>query len=185
MKIIVCSTSVLKLDAVADAIQRIWPDEVGNRIWAGRIQLQTDATVSGVPNQPFGDHQTLAGALHRAEEAVARRVESGYVVAIENGIATRDGRYVDLAYVVVADPDGRITVRWSQSIPVPSQLVTESRASGWTKTCGQLEAARTPGVDHADPHVVWSGQTTNRRRILADVVEEALRYATLHAAVHP
>ena len=55
-----------------------------------------------------------------------------------------------------------------------------ARNSGQQKTCGQLEAERTPGCDHADPHVVWSGETTTRRKLLADAVEEALR-AAIHA----
>lgn len=186
MKIIVCSTSVLKLEAVTDAVRKIWPiEEVRDRIWPGGVQIQTDATTSGVPNQPFGDHQTLAGALHRAREAVARRAEGSYVVAIENGVVERNGWYVDLAYVVVVDPDCRITVRWSRDVPVPAQLVNGSMASEGTKTCGQLEAERTPGVDHDDPHVVWSSGATSRRKILADAVEEALGYSVLYAAVRP
>jgi non-canonical (house-cleaning) NTP pyrophosphatase len=190
MKIIVCSTSILKLDAVTDAVRRIWPDDVGGKIWPDGVQIQSDAAPSGVPNQPFGDHQILMGALNRAREVSLRH--DGYVVAIENGVATREGgavarngRYVDLAYVVVVDPAGRITVRWSQDVPVPTELVIESQASGWTKTCGQLQAARTPGVDHDDPHVVWSGQTTNRRRILTAAIQEALLATYIPAAVRP
>lgn len=168
MKILVCSSSNHKRGAVFDAAERLGlpspPD------------IQPRKTSSGVPNQPLGDDQTLLGALQRAGSG-----EPGhYVVALENGVTQRGRGFVDLAYVVVVGPSGHIVVRSSRSVPVPAELVVRARSSGQQTTCGQLEAERTPGCDHADPHVVWSGGNTTRRNLLADAVEDALR-AAIHA----
>jgi len=165
MKILVCSSSIHKRGAVLDAAKRLGlpspPD------------IQPREASSGVPNQPLGDDQTLLGALQRA----GSNEPGHYVVALENGVTPRGKRFVDLAYVVIVAPSGHIVVRSSRSVPVPAELVVRAKNSGQQKTCGQLEAERTPGCDHADPHVVWSGGTTNRRNLLADAVEDALRAA--------
>jgi non-canonical (house-cleaning) NTP pyrophosphatase len=171
MKIIVCSTNFLKWNAVHDAAARVWPDN-------SSTEIRSVVVTSGVPQQPFGDAQILAGALHRARQVVvARRHLDCYVLAIENGVAERGPDvFVDLAYVVLLDLHGHVTVRSSIHVPVPIELVERSRESGWTTTCGQLAAARLPGVvDPADPHVLWSGGKTHRQAILADAVEDALR----------
>jgi len=110
-----------------------------------------------IPNQPLGDNQTLLGALQRAGSGEPDH----YVVALENGVTQRGSGFVDLAYVVVVTPSGHIVVRSSRSVPVPPELVEGAKSSGQQKTCGQLEAERTPGCDHADPHVVWSGGTSS------------------------
>jgi non-canonical (house-cleaning) NTP pyrophosphatase len=103
------------------------------------------------------------------------------VVAIENGVSMRGDVHVDLAYVVVLDSDRHFTVRSSQHVLVPPELVVEAQKVRWTKTCGQFEAARTPGCDPADPHVVWTRGATSRRVLLTDTVEEALRAVLSHA----
>ena len=171
MKILVCSSSDHKRGAVLDAAERLgFPSP----------EIQTRETSSGVPNQPLGDDQTLLGALQRAGSGVSGH----YVVAIENGVTTRGNGFIDLAYVVVVAPSGQLVVRSSRSVPVPPEIVVKAivkaRDPSQKITCGQLEAERTPGCDHADPHVVWSGEATTRRKLLADAVEEALR-AAIHA----
>lgn len=164
MKLLVCSLSDLKQGAVLDAAKRLGfssPD------------IQPHAPTSGVPNQPLGDAQIILGALQRAGSGKAGH----YVVALENGVTARGSSFVDLAYVVVVAPSGHTIVRSSRSVPVPSELVEKTRSSAQKITCGQLEAARTPGCDHENPHVVWSGGTTNRSSLMAEAVEEALRAA--------
>lgn len=170
MQIVVCSTSTLKLGAVGDAVHRVFAEEP---------EILPIPSVSGIRSQPVGDVETLTGALRRVTLA-AQRPASGhhrYLVGIENGLVTRLGSIVDLAYIAVVGPYGEITVRSSRCVQVPQELVEEARRRVWTRTCGQLEAARTPGVDPVDPHVLWSGGKTSRRALLADAVEEALRVA--------
>lgn len=172
MKILVCSSSPLKHDATRDAVRWMSLDRQ-TIIGHAAVEQAPHAPPSGVPNQPLGDAQTLLGALNRAGAGVPGH----YVVAIENGVMEREVGFIDLAYVVVVGPSGHVTVRSSQSVQVPRELVEASKASGQETTCGQLEAQRTPGCDHADPHIVWSGRAWSRRKLLANAVEEALRSA--------
>lgn len=130
---------------------------------------------SGVHAQPYGDLETIHGALKRATK-LAKQEPGAFVIAFENGVVWRSDHHVDLAYVVVVDPVGRVTIRHTDSVSVPDELVAESLASGWTVTCGQIEAQRS-GCDPADPHVVWSGGTTNRLELLTATATEALRIA--------
>jgi non-canonical (house-cleaning) NTP pyrophosphatase len=177
MKILVCSSSPLKHGATLDAAHWISLDRQTVIGLATVEQIAVEqiahAPSSGIPNQPLGDAQTLLGALNRAGAGVPEH----YVVAIENGVMEREVGFIDLAYVVVVGPRGHVTVRSSKSVQVPRELVETAKALGQETTCGQLEAQRTPGCDHADPHIMWSGGTTNRRKLLANAVEEALRSA--------
>ena len=181
MEIIVGSESPIKLDATRDAVARL----VGSAIVEGR------PTLSGVPDQPFGDFEAICGAMSRASaiEAQTRDLEvRPYAVGIESGVVPRGrgSRFCDLAYVVVVSPVGDIVVRRSLAVSVPADLVEQSRASGWRTTCGQLEAARS-GCDPNDPHVEWSrlawhGQAVGRRYFLGLAIEEALAAAGLGVA---
>jgi hypothetical protein len=120
----------------------------------------------------------LLGACHRAANVGEdSTVEGDYVIAFENGICPRGDQFADLAYAVVVAPSGRVTVRCSREVVVPSELVEQSRATGWAVTAGKLEASRTPGCDHADPHVVWSRGAETRLGILADLAQEVLQAA--------
>lgn len=130
---------------------------------------------SGAHAQPYGDIETIHGALHRSSILTSKEPDS-YVVAIENGVVWRRDSHVDLAYVVVASPNGRLTIRHSDNVLVPGDLVVRSLASNWSVTCGQFEAQRS-GCDPADPHVVWSGGTTSRLELLTKTVTEALHVA--------
>ncbi len=181
MNIVIGSASDLKRSAVIEAVYRIGKSKPFG--WSHPIEIQSCAVASGVPNQPFGHAEIFCGAMNRAAESMARHAApEDYVVAIENGVAPRgpdvprgpNVSFVDLAYVVVLGPHGHITVRSSRQVSVPAELVSQSRASGWVQTCGQLEAERTPDCDHDDPHLVWSSGILSRRDLLVNTVDQAL-----------
>ncbi len=170
IEVVLCSKSRIKRDATDIALARL------DGLKSDVIERDGD---SGVPNQPYEHIVTLGGAIHRAH-GLRPEWPGRYILAVENGIAPRGQGYVDLAYVVVLTPDGRIVIRHSESVPVPPELVERSRATDWNVTAGKLEAARTPGCDHADPHVVWSGGKTDRRTLLASAILDAMKAATLN-----
>lgn len=62
MKIAVCSTSRLKIGAVTVACARI------RSVKSPVDILSIAGSDVGVPPQPYGDAQTLAGAFHRASQ---------------------------------------------------------------------------------------------------------------------
>jgi non-canonical (house-cleaning) NTP pyrophosphatase len=176
------SMSDIKIGAVQHASDYL------NRTHGLRIAVHgVPGVQSDIPEQPYGDLVILTGARNRARRvvdglAIADSVRGAataerYVFAIENGIARRPAGHVDVAYAMVVAPSGRVTVRGSDEVPVPEELVAQAEASGWTVTAGKLEAARTPSCRHDDPHVVWSSGRTNRLNILTDVVLDVLHAA--------
>lgn len=167
MKIVVGSESRFKIDAVREAAASL------GLAGAEIVGCKTD---SGVPEQPYGRLQTLAGAKERARQAL-EKFPGAYAVGIENGLVPHGNWTGDLAYVAVITPDGRHYTRQSIAVAVPDDLVQASLASGQTVTAGKLEAKRS-GCDHADPHVVWSKGQANRKDILFNAVVEVLTAAT-------
>ncbi|MEQ7123416.1 inosine/xanthosine triphosphatase [Actinopolymorpha sp. B11F2] len=65
------------------------------------VQCQAVEVDSGVPAQPVGDEQTLAGARNRAEAARLIAPEADLCVGLEGGVIERDGTLECLAWVVV------------------------------------------------------------------------------------
>lgn len=65
---------------------------------------------SGVPDQPFGDEQTLAGARNRADAARTIMPDADLWVGLEGGVVERDGALECLAWSVVlgAGPNGEL-----------------------------------------------------------------------------
>lgn len=55
----------------------------------------------GMPDQPFGDEETLRGARTRAEGARAARPDADYWVGLEGGVTERDGELEAMAWAVV------------------------------------------------------------------------------------
>ena len=63
MRIAVGSTNPVKLESVREAAAQIFETEA--------IEVIAVAAESGVPAQPMGDAETMAGASQRAREALA------------------------------------------------------------------------------------------------------------------
>lgn len=165
ISIVVGSTNDIQIAAVKAAAA-----ELG--IEAEVEGLEAD---SGVPRQPYEALTTLMGAKFRADGIHGQR-PGAYALAIQNGLVPKNGRTHDLAYVAIVTPHQKHFSRCSESVPVPAELVELSRASGWTQTAGELEAARS-GCDPGNPHRVWSDGKTDCQAILAQAVREALRAA--------
>lgn len=169
IRIVVGSTSILKVRAVELAIERVGVD-------AKVIGVDAD---SGVPPQPYGREQTVEGAINRARAALKACAEGDYAVGIENGLVPSGPDVVDVAYVVVFVPSGHRLVRRSVGVPAPPEIVEAALAAKQSRTAGALEAARS-GSDPADPHRVWSKGTTDRETVLVNVLYSALLSATVH-----
>ncbi len=69
---------------------------------------------SGVPAQPKGDGMTRAGALHRAQQALAAIPAATYGVGLEGGITeTDEGAMYCHAWCAIVDREG--TVGWAST----------------------------------------------------------------------
>jgi inosine/xanthosine triphosphatase len=82
----------------------------------------TGVTVpSGVPDQPFGDEDTILGARTRAD-AARRALDADLGVGIEGGcVETPDGMRT-CAWAAVVDRAGRIGIGGSLAMPLPDAV---------------------------------------------------------------
>lgn len=111
--IAVGSANPVKVRAVANVVRR----------WGAGWQVEGVAVSSGVPDQPWGDRETIAGAEARARgarEALGADVGLG----LEGGVVEADGALRTCAWAVAALPDGTTSVGGSLSMPLPPGVAT-------------------------------------------------------------
>lgn len=114
--IAVGSTNPVKVRAVTEVVRQ----------WDPACMVQGIAVPSGVPDQPWGDAQTIAGARARAQRA-REALGADIGVGIEGGVVD-DGEAVrTCAWAVAAFADGSTSVGGSLSMPLPPQVIRRLR----------------------------------------------------------
>jgi inosine/xanthosine triphosphatase len=110
--IAVGSRNPVKLAAATAVLARIVP--------AAKVQAVTVS--SGVPDQPFGDDETIRGALARA--AAARDLlDADFAIGLEGGVVEMpDGTMRTCAWAAVVARDGRHGVGGSLAMPLPDAV---------------------------------------------------------------
>ena len=81
-KIVVASKNPVKINAVRDAFEKMFPNEVFN--------MEGISVSSGVSDQPISDTETLQGALNRAGNAEKENLHADFWVGIEGGIEEKN-----------------------------------------------------------------------------------------------
>ena len=118
MRIAVGSTNPVKLDSVREAAALIFESEA--------VEVSPVAAESGVPAQPMGDAETMAGASQRAREALAGLPGAEIGIGLEAGIDEIDGRLFTFSWCAAVDGAGRIqhacTSRWELPAPVAALI---------------------------------------------------------------
>ena len=116
-RVAVGSTNQVKVGAVAAVLARV----------AARATVASIAVASSVPDQPFGDDETIRGARARAIGALrASGAELG--VGIEGGcVEMPDGSLRTCAWAVVVGADGREGTGGSLAMPLPPVVATAVR----------------------------------------------------------
>lgn len=114
------STNPVKISAARAVMARV----------ARRASVDGVTVASTVSAQPFGDEETIRGALARASAARdARAAELG--VGIEGGVVeTPDGALRTCAWAAVVGPNGMHSVGGSLGMPLPprvASLIREER----------------------------------------------------------
>jgi inosine/xanthosine triphosphatase len=90
---------------------------------APRAVVEGYAAESGVPDQPWGDEETIRGALGRARAALAGRPESDWGIGIEGGVVSEpDGGVRTCAWAAIVGRDGRQGVGGSLSLALPARV---------------------------------------------------------------
>jgi non-canonical (house-cleaning) NTP pyrophosphatase len=164
-KIILGSTSKHKIEAVRRACMEVdFLAEVFGIV-----------TESGQNAQPVGYDETYAGASARATQA-KERDQGTVAIGIESGIFPRDGKWFDIAIVVVLVPGcPEPIVVESEPFEFPEDCVSEARKRGVeTTTVGDVLAERF-GCDPTDPHAFLSEGRVKRSDLLAKVIADGLR----------
>jgi inosine/xanthosine triphosphatase len=115
--IAVGSTNPVKIGAVRAVIERLAP----------AVRVDGIAVASTVPDQPFGDDETIRGALARASAARdALGAEVG--VGIEGGVVEEpDGSMRTCAWAVIVDTNGHMGTGGSLAMPLPDSVATMIR----------------------------------------------------------
>lgn len=93
LRIVIASGNPVKLKAVRNGFQRVFP--------SSPLEFQTVQGLSKVPDQPSNDHETLQGALARVEGARFSVPEADYWVGIEGGIDVIQGEMCAFAWIVI------------------------------------------------------------------------------------
>jgi inosine/xanthosine triphosphatase len=112
------STNPVKVDAVREVLRYIAPEAI-----VAGIEV-----ASGVPDQPWGDEETIRGA--RARALAAREALSAELgVGIEGGVVRNaDGSLRTCAWAVVVGPRGREGIGGSLAMGLPEPVAALIRA---------------------------------------------------------
>jgi inosine/xanthosine triphosphatase len=116
-RVAVGSTNPVKLGAARTVIHRLAP----------AVEVIGIAVASGVPDQPWGDDETIRGALTRARAA---RDASGAQlgIGIEGGVVAQPGGSVrTCAWAAVVSADDRQGVGGSLSLQLPDAVAARVR----------------------------------------------------------
>ena len=118
MKITVGSTNPVKVAATTAVLHRVYGDEV---------DVEAVDVESGVSHQPWGNEETLRGALSRAQNA-QRRSGATLGVGFEGGLLEVQGRVFTCAWCAVVRDDGVVGIAGGENVLLPPSVVAAVRA---------------------------------------------------------
>lgn len=136
-RIAVGSTNPVKVAAARAVIAPLAPHAVIDGV----------AVPSGVPDQPWGDTETIRGALARAH-AAREALDADLGVGLEGGVVGEaDGTVRTCAWAAVVDARGVESVGGSLAMPLPPQVATLLR-DGVELGHAMDRIAETQGIKH-------------------------------------
>jgi inosine/xanthosine triphosphatase len=118
LRVSVGSTNPVKIAAAAEVLRRIY---------GAGVDVESVAVESGVPVQPWGNDETLRGALNRAR--ASRSVTSATLgVGFEGGLLEVGGHVFTCAWCAVAREDGVEGLAGGESVLLPPAVAADVRA---------------------------------------------------------
>ncbi len=117
MKAVVGSRNPVKIAAAREVLRRVCDEHV---------EVIGAPVESGVPDQPWGDEETLRGAVGRAKAAL-REDDASLGVGLEGGLVDVDGRVFTCAWCAVAQADGAIGVAGGANLLLPPSVARAVR----------------------------------------------------------
>ncbi len=116
MKIVVGSTNPVKVAAAKAVFGQLVPD----------VQVLSVAAELSVPNQPWGDEQTQAGAINRARELLMAGTDYG--VGFEGGVIELPYGLMTCAWCAVVDASGAVGLGGGVNCLLPPSVADAVRA---------------------------------------------------------
>jgi inosine/xanthosine triphosphatase len=111
-RIAVGSKNPVKLAAARVVMTRLVPD----------VTVEAVEVTSGVPDQPFGDEETIRGAVARARGA-REKLSCDFGIGLEGGVVEMpDGGMRTCAWAAVVSRSGRHGVGGSLAMPLPDAV---------------------------------------------------------------
>jgi inosine/xanthosine triphosphatase len=116
-RVAVGSTNPVKIHAVRAVLERV----------RAGIKVDGISVSSDVPDQPWGDEETIRGARTRADRALAA-MGADLAVGIEGGLVEQsDGSLHTCAWAVAVAADGRVATGGSLAMPLPPSVAAAVR----------------------------------------------------------
>lgn len=113
--VVVGSGNPVKVAAVRAVLERC----------ASSVVVRGVAVASGVPDQPWGDAETRAGALERARAALRSDPAADLAIGLEGGVVREaDGSVMSCAWAVAVDRAGVVSSGGSLAMPLPPAVVS-------------------------------------------------------------
>lgn len=163
--VIVGSENPVKIAAVQAVVARFAPNAIVRGV----------AVASGVPDQPFGDDETQAGARQRARAALSLTPSAQLAVGLEGGVVELPtGQMRSCAWAVVVDTHGTEGIGGSLSMPLPHRVAMRIRAGEELGHAMDAEA-QTVGTKHGRGAVgILTAGLVDRQRAYEPMVAYAL-----------
>lgn len=114
MTIAVGSKNPVKIAAVKEAFELVWPEE--------DIEVVGVEVPSGVSNQPMTDDETIKGAMNRAQKALDLS-DADFGVGPEGGLQKVGDRWFDTGWIVVLRKDGKKGIGSTIRLEAPSKVM--------------------------------------------------------------
>jgi inosine/xanthosine triphosphatase len=119
MIIAVGSTNPIKLAAARAVLRQIYTE----------ASFKSIAAPSGVPDQPWGDEQTRAGAYNRARAALAA-TDANLGIGLEGGIIDTSVGLMTCAWCAIVNSQGKVGYGGGVHMLLPSPVAEALRQNG-------------------------------------------------------
>ncbi len=120
MRVVVGSKNPVKIEAVKEAFEQFYTT---------KIEVVGSQVNSGVPEQPWGEEETIRGARNRAQESLTMNGVD-YGVGLEGGVMELEGKLFECAWVVIKDCNGKEGVGGGLYFELPDLVATKIRQGG-------------------------------------------------------
>ncbi len=119
IKIAIGSKNPVKIAAVETILRQVYP----------AAEFVAVAVPSGVPEQPWGDDETIRGAENRARAAVSA-ISAEFGVGLEGGVKETSLGVLTCAWCAIVSADGRTGVGGGLNMLLPPSVGEQLRQGG-------------------------------------------------------